>query len=495
MTASIYRLGQHFEDTSPTRRWAYMTGAFLVAHLAAYAVGLRFYTDTLIHFMHFLDPVLLRERLWESLYYLHIQPPLFNLYLGVILKTGERIAPILFFLSYLSLGYLLYGGLYRLQVNLGVRRAIAFVTSTGFMMSPAFLLYEHWLFYTFPCAAGLLFSHLALEAYLRTRKIAWLWAFFGIIGVLCLTRTIFHLVYFLVVLSYLRSVRPALNRHILVAAMLPFLIVLGVYLKNFAVFGHFTTSTWSGKNLWIKTVGNMTALDRETLIRSGVLTKSSRLARYNELGYYPSSYADTGIYGSVPVLSERSKSTGGINYNHIGYIRVSEDYARDAWSGLVAQPKAFALSTVQAGSLYLASPTDYDFVADNQEALRWWKWVYETPVYGRVPINLSERLSFVSPLGYRPCIVLLIAIPLLMLLMPLIVFCRGINRYVPDRTQRIVLGFMVLNLFFVGVIGVGMEMVETNRFRFMVDPLYVASLGVCLQCWIGRKPFVQETTE
>jgi hypothetical protein len=55
----------------------------------AYARGLRFDASDAGAFRHFIEPGLLRERLVESLWHLHAQPPLFNAWLGVYPRSSE----------------------------------------------------------------------------------------------------------------------------------------------------------------------------------------------------------------------------------------------------------------------------------------------------------------------------------------------------------------------------------------------------------------------
>jgi hypothetical protein len=59
--------------------------SFGASRAAAYAAGVRFDSSPLAFCWQLVDPDLLRTRLLESLFYLHGQPPLFNLYLGVLL--------------------------------------------------------------------------------------------------------------------------------------------------------------------------------------------------------------------------------------------------------------------------------------------------------------------------------------------------------------------------------------------------------------------------
>jgi hypothetical protein len=65
---------------------AVIMAAFALSRVAAHAAGIRFDATPLTWYWQYIDPVLLQERLLESLYYSHTQPPLFNLLLGINLK-------------------------------------------------------------------------------------------------------------------------------------------------------------------------------------------------------------------------------------------------------------------------------------------------------------------------------------------------------------------------------------------------------------------------
>jgi hypothetical protein len=64
-----------------TSRSAYslLSAVFVVSRIAYYLLGVRFDARPILTFFQFIDPELLKHRLLESLYYLHIQPPGFNL--------------------------------------------------------------------------------------------------------------------------------------------------------------------------------------------------------------------------------------------------------------------------------------------------------------------------------------------------------------------------------------------------------------------------------
>ncbi|MDX1390037.1 MAG: hypothetical protein R3344_12655, partial [Acidobacteriota bacterium] len=59
---------------------------FIASELLAGYLGIRFADETLGTLYQYLDPEILREDLTRGLFYLHAQPPLFNLFLGIVVK-------------------------------------------------------------------------------------------------------------------------------------------------------------------------------------------------------------------------------------------------------------------------------------------------------------------------------------------------------------------------------------------------------------------------
>lgn len=65
-----------------------VVGVFVASRLIAHAAGLRFDAATLGGYFQYLDPqLLLRTDLVDAVWHLHVQPPLYNLLLGVALKA------------------------------------------------------------------------------------------------------------------------------------------------------------------------------------------------------------------------------------------------------------------------------------------------------------------------------------------------------------------------------------------------------------------------
>ncbi len=63
-----------------------MVAVFVSSEVLARYLGIRFATETLGTLYQYLDLTVLREDLARGLYYRHAQPPLFNFFLGVVVK-------------------------------------------------------------------------------------------------------------------------------------------------------------------------------------------------------------------------------------------------------------------------------------------------------------------------------------------------------------------------------------------------------------------------
>ena len=218
--------------------------AFILSRVFLYFVGVRFDTHGLTWYYQYLNPQLLRDDLWRSLYYLHMQPPLFNLFLGIVLKAFPANPTLAFAASYHLLGLALMISLYLLMRRLGVRNDVNLTLTILFMISPAAVLYENYLFYTCPVAVLLCLSTLFLHRYLTNRRLGDALAFFILLAMIALTRSLFHLGWLAVIVLLLLWPGGPPRRKTLTAAAVPFLAVAGWYLKNAIIFGSFTASTW-----------------------------------------------------------------------------------------------------------------------------------------------------------------------------------------------------------------------------------------------------------
>ncbi|MEO6940288.1 MAG: hypothetical protein ABI444_09160, partial [Candidatus Kapaibacterium sp.] len=128
-------------DTS--RRGAYylLAAVFVVSRVIFYLLGIRFDSTPLDTFWQFIDPVLLQARLWESLFYLHSQPPLFNLFLGIVLNISPEHYTSMYHGVYFLLGAWMTYLLFELLNGLGLSVKWAYGVTLAFILSPPAIIF------------------------------------------------------------------------------------------------------------------------------------------------------------------------------------------------------------------------------------------------------------------------------------------------------------------------------------------------------------------
>lgn len=465
-----------------TQSWPLrLTAIFAVVHALYHLAGVRFIDTTLIEVMHFIDVELLKTRLFESLFYLHIQPPLFNLFAGLVLKITPD-SPCLFQAVFLACGLTLYLNLFSLQVKFGVNEGLAACLATVFMASPSFILWEHFLLYTLPIATLLSVAALCLLNYIESRRTRPLLGFFVAIFVLCGIASMFHIGFFLLLFGALLSFGRSYRRQILAVGLVPLVVLFGIYFKNYLLFGEFNVCSFAEKNLWIMTAGNMPWAEKTKLVEEGKLSRLSLINRWDALDNYPPEYSVVPErFRDIPVLATTHKTNGKVNYNHFGYIANCAVYGADAKYVLLHEPHHFIVSTVQSWYRYFKSSSDLPVAPENQQHIQPMLTFYDHFVYGKVPFDLSSWSRLVEKTQSAPCVFLLFGLPL--------VFFYGVfraGRPGLSTAQRATLAFMLFTIFMVAVLGCSLDYLETARYRFTTDAFSAVVLGMFIQANFSR---------
>ena len=121
---------------------------FFLSRAAFAACGLRFCTDHVAAQMHFVELDLLRDRLLESLWYLHGQPPLMSVLLGLLLKAfGDHYAVALHAV-FVAMGAATGAGIVALLLRLGLAARTSVGVAIAYSLLPAVLIYEHYAYST-----------------------------------------------------------------------------------------------------------------------------------------------------------------------------------------------------------------------------------------------------------------------------------------------------------------------------------------------------------
>lgn len=465
------RLAAHFAAASRGRILGYLLGVFVLSRCIFFLNGVLYDTRELNQGWQFLDVELLRHDLLRSVFYQHSQPPLFNLFLGVVLKIAPHDYALVFQAIFTLAGLGVYLLLFALMRRLGISRLLAFALCSSFVVSPSAILYEQWLFYTLPLTLLLLLSAWTLLRFFDTQRTGWLFVFCLTLFGLCGTQSIFHLLYFALIVAALMRVKREHRRKIALVAAVPFLLVLSIYVKNEIVFGQFTASSWLGMNTAINRIDYAPLPEREQFIAQGRISPVSLLEPFSTLDKYPAEYRVVPAkFADIPTLSQVVKSSGDGNYNHYGYIGISQHYGQDTRYILSRNPRALIRGGAKGWVQYFCSSSDYLFFyeeTENTPLLRIENTLYDHVFYGRLP-------------KHGVCLFLLIGLPFLVLYA---VRAARNQKILLDETQRFLLFYLAFTILYVALVGNTLNATENNRIRFMTDPFSLVLLGF----WLERR--------
>lgn len=477
-------------ETANRRFWHspyfWILSVFAVSRAAYYAAGVRFDFTPLDKFFQIADPLLLRTRLFETLLYLHTQPPGFNLMIGVVLKLFPSSYAAALWAIYLGCGLSLCFTLFRLMRLLGVRSAIAATFTAIFLASPGVVLFENFLMYEYPMMALLCASAVLLEWLLRQPGRWPAAAFFGALAALMYLRALFHLGWFILIAAAVLYLVRTNRRQVFAVAGVAFCFVIALYVKNGVIVGAFTSSTWLGFNAETITTHQLTDEEHERLIAEGFLSPVGRRSTYDPLSSFRDVLPPSAPTG-IPVLDQMHDSTGRINYNNIAYLKLHPIYIHDAEAIIRHYPVAYVRSVVRACFAYFLPTGDFPFFLQNGPRVEAFDRVFSTVFFGqwrrasdRKDLRKLNSSGGTWALPLYTGTYLLIGLPVL--------FGWGVRkiwRAVRKREWRdpriILFGYILFQIAFMTAVVNLLSCFENNRYRLPIDPFFVVLLGMAAE--------------
>jgi hypothetical protein len=469
---SGHRLARLFEKPRPI---LLLSAVFILSRIFYYEfAGLRFDGTTLGYFRQIMDPHLLKTDLLRTIFYLHSQPPLFNLMIGLALKVFPDRYELALNAVYTAVGFAFMIGLYLLMLSFGVNRVVAAVIAAFHTISPTTVRYENWLFYAYPVAAGLCVSALFLHRSLSTRRTTWAFLYFSSLAALVLTRSTMTWFWFLAcagaAILGARGDRARFAR----TASLPAILVAALTIKQLMLFGTPTVGdVYAGGNLAVKLSRALTAEERATLEREGVVSPFFSLNEFDErIRTMIAPIPPTG----VPVLDDEKRTTGPTNTNNVYFRALSERHLKDAVAVMRRFPGVYLRSVTRGYSESLWPSGDNYWVAKSKsDRMNGLSDIWDLAICGQMYPRVNRAWIETAVWPSRAWI-LTIVMPLLLL--------YGLVRLIrPGRggpAERVALGYIVFNIVFLTGVTIAVSIGELNRYRFDIDSFYVVLLGLAL---------------
>ncbi len=300
-----------------------------MSRVVAFTAGVRFDDGMLHNAYQLLDVRLLRDDPLASIFYLHSQPPLFNLFTAAVLRLPssaiQTVLALLWMLAGLGTALLLSATMRRV----GVRSWLATLIVCVYLVAPETLLTESWFFYS---QLQVLLSALALLALTRfasTRRTIDGVLFTSSLAALVLLRASFHIVLMALILMIVWRQLHLDARRFAVIAALPLLLAGAWSLKNVVVFDSWTNSTWAGMNLSYVAHAGVTRAECERFVAQRVVSTSACRTAFRRPSAYSRSFPRPEHFGAA-ATDHLYKSTGQPNFNASLYIDVASRYQQDS---------------------------------------------------------------------------------------------------------------------------------------------------------------------
>lgn len=458
-----------------------LSAVFVAFRLWFVHVGGSYIASPLDSAKQFLDPALLQHDLLSSLWYLHSQPPLFNLFLGLVLKAASDPA-VLYELCFRISGLLIPLCMYATLALLGANRIVAFLVTLFFMLNPSLILYESLLYYTHVEGVLIITAVFFLARWALREKKFDLVVFWLLLSCLGLTRSLFHPLFF-VMLAVLMSIflwrQNMPMRSFALAGVLAMLALAAWCLKNLIIFGFFGTSSWAGMSLWVKTNG----YSPEQLAEFHGRGLISAVAVRAELEPFQpiENFIRDGLVQAAPCHNPADcrelRPDDYPNFNHIGYVALSRQLGRDALHLIRHDPKTFWLYTAGAFSLTLwyASDSVHALFQDNMALLEPLERFYRSAFFGF--LGVQSRHSDPKVWLRTACIGVLFAVFYALTIMQALRRQEGRERF----AIVLVCLFCMLIHGFVLLTSSIIEFGENPRFRFPVDGAFFILAALNLQ--------------
>ncbi len=464
---------------------------FVASRLCFYASGVRFDTSSLQYGWQLLDLPLLQHDLVASLWYQHGQPPLFNLFVALMAKLGLA-TPSGFALVFAGLGLFLCLGIHSILRNLGVPRPTPSAAALVFCVNPSVILYENWLFYTYPIAVLLLLSTLFLHRVCKQGQRTDMAILLCLLSTCVLTRSLFHLVW-LVLICALGTFLLSRNRRFwFLCGTCAVAVCASVYAKNALLFGVPSSSSWLGLSLARMTLQRVPPDELEELIARGTLSAQARIRPFSSLLEHPGHALAPP--GSHIVLSARQTGSGSPNFNHWAYLNISRQYRQDSVALIRARPEIYLRSVGAAWEVFCTPPSGYTFLQPNRAHIKRYESLFSRFVLGARSGQAEPDGNVLTSEHIRSRFCYIWAL-LVALSLPWAVY-RGFvglrsKEGQSDRAHGIVLLFLAANALFIALIGNAFELGENQRFRMLAEPLLYCLVVTCLAaCWRRAWPWL-----
>ena len=186
----------------------------------------------------------------------------------------------------------------------------------------------------------------------------------------------------------------------------------------------------------------------------------------------------------IPALDMEMRSTGNRNYNHIAYVGISRKYLGDGLVLLQLYPGIYSRGVVHAAFIFFRPSSDYSLFSLNRPSVEREGKIVSKFLLGQITyehaVPETNEGEIDLAMQVRRVGILIVIAYISVILYSLVVTWKCLRSGSRPDPLCVVSAFMLCTILYVAVVGNTMEIGENNRFRYMVDPLFLVLLACSL---------------
>ena len=469
--------------------------AWFAVYVLACLTGQRFNTDYLNYGWQLIPWDVLSTDPLRSVFYLHIQPPLWNLFLGTTAWMSPFSDRVTLQVLMALIGFAVAWLAAVLGRRLGLSRRVAVIVALIATLHPEVLKGAFEPTYELATAALLLAVLIAVSDLTRKENVRRsLVILASAVTVTALTRSLYHPAWALVIVVFgLWLMRRRINwKSSVLVLSIPVIFMGGWMAKNEVMFGHTTMSSWFGMNLQRAVIPVLPKDDLDEMYAKGQISDIAMIGPFGKYELYENVFEDCVPTRSHRSLAEPMRTTDqwSPNFNYECFLPLYDQAGKDAIAVIKEHPEAWlegrlwslrttiAVSPIPSESksevmtgldrVFSIARLDFGGVLSTKG--------WGTPIYGQLEAHADFGLMLI------PMYLTIGWIGLWQILQRL-----RRKQLSAASTIYVVGSFTVAFTVIVGAIA---ELGEQSRFRTMIDPIvtvmFLALVIPVVQRWYRR---------
>ena len=469
--------------------------AWFGVYVLACLTGQRFNTDYLNYGWQLIPWDVLSTDPLRSVFYLHIQPPLWNLFLGTTAWMSPFSDRVTLQVLMALIGFAVAWLAAVLGRRLGLSRRVAVIVALIATLHPEVLKGAFEPTYELATAALLLAVLIAVSDLTRKENVRRsLVILASAVTVTALTRSLYHPAWALVIVVFgLWLMRRRINWKSSVLVLSIPVIFMGSWMaKNEVMFGHTTMSSWFGMNLQRAVIPVLPKDDLDEMFAKGQISDIAMIGPFGKYELYENVFEDCVPTRSHRSLAEPMRTTDqwSPNFNYECFLPLYDQAGKDAIAVIKEHPEAWlegrlwslrttiAVSPIPSESksevmtgldrVFSIARLDFGGVLSTKG--------WGTPIYGQLEAHADFGLMLI------PMYLTIGWIGLWQILQ------RLRRKQLSGASTIYVVGSFTVA--FTVIVGAIAELGEQSRFRTMIDPIvtvmFLALVIPVVQRWYRR---------